>query len=52
MFSLFQKTKKIVIYNEAQKDEFIEKLEKENVSLQMALTFTLGFAGMNKKTES
>ncbi|MCR5728438.1 MAG: hypothetical protein K6G24_13350 [Lachnospiraceae bacterium] len=35
MFNLFQKKSKLVVYNESQKDELIEKFEQKKVAYKL-----------------
>jgi hypothetical protein len=37
MFNLFQKKTKLVVYNEAQKDELVEKFEQKKVAYKLRM---------------
>ena len=37
MFNLFQKKSKLVVYNEAQKDELVEKFEQKKVAYKLRM---------------
>ena len=37
MFNLFQKKSKLVVYNETQKDELVEKFEQKKISYKLRM---------------